>query len=184
MAKLKVAYEGDVIERTDDGTPKPETVTFSDDQFMQEWASLGKELGITTGKVPEMELKLFLKEEGIQVYNTQAVFDYLTAEASKEPKGTVWSLYAVRPQDQDCPDDIWAQVNKWPIGHGHVHRDLYRDKIPYPVLVTMKKLKDRFGDDITFYVAAIKQDPFLVVRYRRANLVVVERWNEPSFRDR
>lgn len=154
-----------------------------DVEFMAEWVKLGREVGITTGKVPEVELKLFLGEEHIPVFITQACFDYLTAKAKQE--GLAWHLYALRKSDNERYElrgTNWADIRNWP--NGQVHENLYRDKIPYPVLVTLKKLTDKFGDRLTVFVAATKQDPFLVVTLDDSNLVFIERWDEPSFRDR
>ncbi len=183
VAAVAVATATAVIE-----VPVAVKVGFGDDSdIMSEWISVGKELGITAGKVPEMELKAFLMEEGIHVYKTQDVFDYLTAKATES--GSVWKHYGLRQVDHDryATNSFWADVSAWPRGHGYLdtQRKQYRSSIPLPVLLTAKRISDHFGaENVSFYVAGVDNDPFLGVCLQGSNLVYVERWDEPGFRER
>lgn len=186
MSLITKAKEA-IAEFTKPITPDPTELVFEDGtDLISEWHALGKELGITDGKTPEIELKLFLESEGIRVYSTQSVFDYLTQSAVNSK--TVWKLYPVRPKDlSHCngkPGRVWAECREWPSGHGQVPDRCYRNAIPLPVLLTMKKLVDEFGDDVYFLVAGVDLDPFLGVVLKGSSLIFVERWDAPGYRDR
>jgi hypothetical protein len=61
----------------------------------------------------------------------------------------------------------------------------YARPIPHAVLLTVKKIRDRFKDAVAFYATDYEvkdPDPFLMVTGERLDYYVVERWNEPSFR--
>lgn len=179
-SQAAVAIEDD--EQPTGGVPAPSEVKFSEeDALISEWLATAKELGITAGKVPETELCLFLRAEGIPIYKSQAVFDYLTAEAKKAK--TTWKFQPLREIDSERAKTgpTWASVEEWPAGHGDMG-PIYRSRVPLPVLLTVKKIVAKFGSSATFYVAAIDDDPFLAVRLHDSNLVFVERWDEPGFR--
>ncbi len=161
--------------------PKSSAVSLDEEAAVREWLPLAKDLGLTCGKVPETELLLFLQEEGIHVYRTQAVLDYLTLAAGK---ATVWKLHPLRKQDKKWKKthSVWAAISRWPPGQGAT-AEIYRNLIPYPVLLTIKKLVDRFGGEVKFFVAAVDHDPFLGVVLQYSNIIFVERWDESAFRE-
>ncbi len=61
----------------------------------------------------------------------------------------------------------------------------YARAIPQAVLMTVKKLKDRFKDAVQFYASDYEvrdPDPFLMVTGPGLDYYVIERWDEPGFR--
>lgn len=145
-----------------------------------EWMALSRELGITQRSPSLYELKIFCREEGIQIYNTQKVWNYLRSQSK------TWGLFPLR--EKDCvrypPKENrykHAEVDSWVANEG-VTGNQYDSPVPIPALLTVKKLVQKFGDDVYFLIAATKIDPFLVVVLRDSSMLFVERWDEPSFR--
>ncbi len=161
---------------------KPVKFNEADEAILSDWIKVANELGLTHGKVAEMELKVWLQAEGIPLFSTQAVFDYLTSRA--EGEGSQWEMWPLRQSDiHETPTS--ANVTAWPAGHGRMRPRPYYGPVPYPVLLTAKRIHDRFGSEAQMYVAALKSDdPFLAVRFRLCSIQFVERWDEPGFRDR
>ena len=64
----------------------------------------------------------------------------------------------------------------------------YRAAVPLPVLLTVEKIQ-KAVPEVFFYVSAPKvmagdPDPFLMVTGRGVGVCVVERWDEPGFREK
>lgn len=152
-------------------------------EVRREWLALSKSLGIGVGQTRTIELIEFLDSEGIAIYPAQGVFDYLTTES--DAAGTVWKFHPMRDVDAvrwpAKSSTIWASVSAWPTNHGGIDKQ-YMEKIPIPVLLTAKKISDKFGSEVGFLVAAIDKDPFLAVSLGQSSIVFVERWDEPGYR--
>ncbi len=83
--------------------------------------------------------------------------------------------------DQESTNDLWASV--WSEPH-YKNEPIarYRGDIPMPVLLTIEKFKERFGERVKFFVAWTDNDPFLGVTVDNCGINFIERWDEPSFR--
>jgi hypothetical protein len=146
-------------------------------------------------------LVAWLHEEGIAAYSDQAVSDYLHAAVAKMnaavgPRGWADGAELVnaavglraRPSHAWCwtplrPCDWRNSPAKVPNGA----MQLYTKPIPYPVLCTIEKIVDRFGEEVMLEVSDIytvpKADPFLSVSaLGSAVRFPIERWDEPKFR--
>lgn len=149
-------------------------------EALPEWLTLNLELGITQREPASYELRIFLREEGIRVYEAQAVWDYMCAQSP------AWKFFPLR--DRDCErypvgssKYMHAQIERWDSKVGNLGTQ-YDSAVPIPVLLTAKKLVEKFGNDVYFLVAATSVDPFLAVVLRDSTMVFIERWDEPSFR--
>lgn len=190
--------------------------TQDDAQFARDYIKLAKDLGFDAGvtqltqKQKQDAFNAFLAEHGIRKYEYKTVRDYLDQQYGATP----WGWRALR--DQDNPkkslatpasrtmgvyigtDGIMrnnADLNcgVWQSKHngnyiGGKDAALYNKPIPYPVLLTVKKIADAFPE-ATFWVSDEAKvvpvpvlDPFLGVRYAD-KFWIIERWDEPSFRD-
>ena len=180
LAAVAVANAPSSIAVKEDRIPHPSVVKVQDQDGSEEWLALNKELGITLRAPATYELKAFLAEEGIPIYSAQSVFDYMSRKSDK------WDLCPLRDRDLlKFPKGQFtlkhAEVSSWPDGAGRPG-SLFSEAVPIPVLLTVKKLVAKFGDEVYFLVATVANDPFLAVVLRDSTLVFVERWDEPSFR--
>ncbi len=161
--------------------PQPMKPQFDEETVLvREWLKTAQDLGMKGAAVGDVELKLFLQDAGIQMFRTQRVFDYLSAEAKKASTKT-WALKPVREQDRTQSGELWAKAD-WPDNNKYDPAEIYRGVIPLAVLLTMKTLVEHFGERVKFYVAYADDYPFLAVSLDECSILFVERWDEPSFR--
>ena len=122
--------------------------------------------------------RAFLSENGIAVYEMEAVRKYLNKMRPWFHR-VVW----IGLNDMDIWDDSFT-------GYLGTFWDGYRKPIPEAVLLTAAKIRDEYSvDDAKFYVSdfmrrrrpAIGLDPFLAVRHQN-EFFIIERWDEPGFR--
>ncbi len=139
----------------------------------QEYIALAKELGISNDAMLKTQLEQFLAEEHIDVYLMQAVHAYMDDLVAKEQKqGLTWGWRPLRPFDKS--DNIPYRLS-----------GTYAKPVPYPVLLTVKRITDVFGKALSFFVSdyeVVKPDPFLMVTAQGLPQYVIERWDEPKFR--
>ena len=156
--------------------PKRLDIGLTQEEAMREWLILAKSIGASPQQIGEVELKLWLKEECIQVFNTQKVFDYLQHKAGDDK----WSFQGLRPCDTERSLHAYGT---WPPRSGHVLKQTLYSAVPLPVLMTVQKVIERFGNRANFWVTKIGDpDPFLAVTVDNCAIVFIERWDEPSYR--
>lgn len=169
--------------------PAPDPVAVAveipeEEQTLMDYVALAKELGITSAQVAEMELRLWLRAEAIHVYDMESVKLYMDEKVRKEKPGHNWAWRGLREADHHRqiaranPAQNRSSI-PWPSPYPHA--------VPMPVLLTVKRILERFKDAVSFYVTDYqvqKPDPFLAVQLHDSPLFVVERWDEPSFRER
>lgn len=180
-----------------------------DEQFQNDYIKLAKELGFDAGasqltkELETMKFKQFLSENGIQTYEYKKVKAYLDDQYGDIP----WGWRALREKDNPMVSNVrviganlthdgysrdtksrqvvWSKdVNGSYLGN--MDTALYGKPIPYPVLLTIKKIADAFPNTAFWVSDEAKRisaplDPFLLVRHSGKSYIV-ERWNEPSFR--
>ncbi len=128
----------------------------------------------------EGDLIEWLHEQAMPVYDYEAVKQYLDATVAEMNAGPAdgvhhrWGWMPLRQCD-----------TKTNMGGGR--QEVYIKPIPYPVLCTIEKLVDQFGERVNLLVSDIytvpKADPFLAVSVPGSQrLFVIERWDEPKFR--
>jgi hypothetical protein len=189
-------------------TPVAEPVAIQSaaaDGLDAEYVKLAKQLGISgpekalAERTRADEFAAFISEAGILAYPRERVRAYLNAQYG----GTPWGWRAVREKDNpmvvgrralgsyvagdgtiDNGYEAWNKRNDILIGGPDTA--LYAKPIPMPVLLTMKRIEEKFPQ-ATFWISdeakrlPIPKDPFLMVRFGGLALIV-ERWDEPRFR--
>lgn len=153
-----------------------------------DYLKLCRELGIEVAEVREAKLRSFLADNFIECYDGGEVDAYLKRKAIEET-GTPYGRWYWRPLRQR---DGALRARR--IGYtaslanvGSANTNLPYDKpVPYPVLLTVKKLA-AFDDTLEFYVSDYevkRPDPFLMVTGKGLPEFIIERWDEPSYRDK
>ncbi len=125
------------------------------------------------------DLKAFLAENGICIYDINSVNKYMNAVVRKINRSaswnrTWWSFLFDVPQKFTWE---WRPLSSSQYSRG------YQQPIPIPVLMTISKIREAFPY-AQFSVTEISQaggDPFLGVHYC-GEFFVIERWDEPGFR--
>jgi hypothetical protein len=167
---------------------------------MEAYKQLVQELGVDDSAIRNYEFRKFLNDEGIEVYPYEKVAAFLDAkllkEAPKQHLVWVWkplnSGYPAAPRDRRLPT-VLSGLMSFTVTIGgaeytaqdpsHQSR-AYCRAIPQAVLMTVKKIKDRFKDAL-FYASDYEvrdPDPFLMVTGPGLDYYVIERWDEPAFR--
>jgi len=170
--------------------PKPEPEKVPDPQTyeakpdlssleLEEYLKVCEEIGLTNNAdVISQKLLCCFKEENIHVYNGSQVVNYLDKEL-----GDTWQWRGLRDSDVEHLAG-WSQDYKNARDVSFSDRK-YNGAIPLPVLLTVKKIM-KAVPEAHFYVSATEEDgdPFLSVAHRNSPTYIVERWNEPGFRER
>mgnify|MGYP001584228697 CR=1 FL=1 len=142
-----------------------------------EYKEVAERIGLTNQPAfLEERLSRFLLEENIRIYQKKRVYEYLN---SKFPTG--WEWRGVREEDCEYLKGWTSHAGELSIRFGD---RIYGDRIPFPVLLTIEKIKTAFPKEVFFYInhATVHGDPFLMVSNRDIASFIVERWDEPSFR--
>ncbi len=163
--------------------PKPPDVP-------KDWAKLANKLGVHIPETPNPAFEKALNEIVVGAYDEKEVDRYLRKHT---PFGKRWCW---RPLNHDglYHNEAYMQAGLWvssrsdgPGEHGQVWLRVYDKPIPYPVLVTVDKIVEKLGDSVKFLVSDYQTkglpDPFLMVA-GLSKRKIVERWDEPGFRDR
>lgn len=149
-----------------------------------DYAALVAELGINSAAVDLEAFKALVPQLGLRIYDRAEVQEYLHC-LYKIPVGDLtpavtWGWRPLRAIDQNLVSAL-VQFN------GKVQRAvaLYSKPIPYPVLLTVKAVRDACPS-ARFFVSDEMQgeripDPFLLVQIAGEEFVI-ERWDEPAFR--
>jgi hypothetical protein len=149
---------------------------------LAEYMKVAKELGLEDQPaLLEERLGRFLEDEGIHAYDDEAVVKYL----NKEFGVGQWEWKGLRKVDAELfSDGNWHQnIGDHQIDFSH---RLYAEPVPLPVLLTVKKIADKFPS-VNFFISDPKEkegDPFLLVTNKDMTGFIVERWNEPGFREK
>jgi hypothetical protein len=177
---LSIIPEGEVarIARREIPTPSPASDLELQTEERKEYAVICEQLGIVdcTDLIRE-KLKSVLRDENIHIYDLKQVVKYLDQEL-----GNDWEWRGLRPCDVEHLKG-WhtTMVRKVPFSD-----EPYRGAVPLPVLMTVKKIVEAVPE-MHFYVSTPKGDdgdPFLNVTRRNMGSYIVERWDEPNFRER
>jgi hypothetical protein len=167
--------------------PEPMPVSIDSNLLVEEeineYTKVALDLGMETdAAILNLRLEKFLKEENIHVYDEHQVIPFLDQKL-----GNDWVWRGLRMKDA-------RELGGWFIESTKNNRkvyfgeedEVYRGAVPLPVLLTAKKIQDAFPD-VYFYVSDPKEgdgDPFLMVTGQKIGQYIVERWNEPNFRER
>ena len=171
---------------------KPQPSMINECETMEkEYLEVAKAIGLQDSPaIFAGQLKEFLIQEVIPRYNGTAVADYmaeLCRRASvKTGREITWEWKPLRPQDAvPFSSDTWtAHFGTYDVP---IRTEQYTGAVPLPVLLTVKKLIDRFGDRVCFFVSDYrdpKPDPFLMITGVKIPCFIIERWDEPGFRSK
>ena len=159
------------------------------DDARAEYVEKAKSLGVVNGSLKREMVLAFLKENGICVYPLDKVVAYLDKmfgyPCKCEPNCghcldcTTWGWRPLREADADKLTSTHGQAN------GQIMKGVYHPPVPLPVLLTVEKVAEAVPG-IHFYVSDATRpsdrDPFLAVAANGMGMLVIERWDEPSFR--
>ena len=154
------------------------------DEERLEYIRVCQEVGYECGDLVNEKLVAFLHEENIHIFDMDQVVPYLN-----EKLGADWQWRGLRQVDVD---HMGATGNWRVTGRAGGRRDVYfanrpyRGAVPLPVLLTIKKVQEAVPE-VFFYISAPKNndgDPFLLVTSQWTRSFIIERWNEPNFRER
>lgn len=188
--------------------PTPEPVRVEDPNVfdLAEYKALVAELGVNDSAVRNAELRQFFADEGITVYPYEKVTAFMDAKLEREKKAASnpnldwrWKPLMVGAPTVSkvpgIPAVNWSLLNVDSIrslvfGVDAPRADIptfktYARAIPHAVLLTVKKLRDRFNGQVNFYASDYEvrnPDPFLMVTGPGLDYYVIERWDEPGFR--
>lgn len=149
-----------------------------------EYLALAGELGIESPAVLQARLETFFAEEHIEVYPLDKVAAYMQNLALKESTPGNRLVWVWKPLRQQDALNGGAGPGFPPTG-GSISAALYPKAVPFPVLLTVKRIMERFGAAVKFFVSDYevrKPDPFLMVTAPGLPQYVIERWDEPAFR--
>jgi hypothetical protein len=164
---------------------EPSTVAIAEPEVIDAaYATLAGELGLQTAAIDRERFKAYVHDAGLRVYDRAEVQEYLHAKYGVPPGNitahVVWGWRPLRAVDQRTVGT--GQSANGVIQYG---APLYAKPIPYPVLLTIKAVRDA-APSAHFYVSDDFNreripDPFLLVEVGEEQFVI-ERWDEPSFR--
>jgi hypothetical protein len=147
---------------------------------LTEYIAVADRIGIKSGAVIQERLRHCLRDENIHQYNNRQVVEFLNEKLGKDK----WHWRGMRQCDVDELSDGWGMtINGQRISFSD---NVYDDKIPLPVLLTIEKIQ-KVVPEVNFYISTAglpDEDPFLLVTKRNIGTYIVERWDEPDFRER
>ncbi len=160
---------------------KPQPAAAVATEYDAEYAALAEKVGFSCPELLEQKLLNFLHEGGYHTYELERVERYMNSLAERSSlsnwQGMVWFWRPLRQSDvADTPYDVMRDFPRNPTP--------YDKPIPMPVLQTVADIAEKLPES-RFYVTDLERepDPFLGVKLRgMTRLIVIERWDEPSFR--
>lgn len=177
--------------------PKPEPKFFSEEIALRQgeeilvktYAQMALAVNFRPAELIQAELRVLLKEQGVEVYNLQSVLDFLdhrygqTANRRESLPG--WSWYPLTEEDDTAGlgfHSRWYQGGGSPSGKVY-HKVSYQKLVPFGVLQLVKTLKSKIPE-LHFYVSEVgvpNPDPFLAVNARGMDEMVIAHWDEPGY---
>lgn len=153
-----------------------------------EYRRLAEKLNFRVGqtRLVTEDLLAFCAEAGIMTYDAEQVAGHMDQLARAASKPWVW----VPMRKTKNLRNYEFQHRHWVDGRSSmrcgdvVSGRTYDKPIPLSVLYTAEKLVDKFpeiGLFVTDYEVR-KPDPFLAAAFPRSDFVIVEVWNEPTFK--
>lgn len=157
-------------------------------EIVEEYNELANALGFCPGALVEEKLRHFLNDEGVKVYDYDAVVSFLHDRYGEAPidssnntdgkPGWYWIPLRKKDAEKKITNGIdWSHS-------AHIDNDhTYQLQIPYGALLMVKVIDEAFPE-VAFYVSGIaeeKPDPFLMVAGVGVSSMVIAHWDEPSF---
>jgi hypothetical protein len=169
-----------------DALRSPLEINYKLIQPCDEFQRLANKLGTHfAAPLTQLRLEECLRDNAIAVYPIEKVRQFMDAKVDTIRrlehdkyiyKYIYWGWFPLRGVDRDRPSGI---------GPGNTR--VYQKAVPVEVLMTVEKIMDRLDHPhVRFYVADVEKiriDPFLCVTARGCPVYVIERWDEPAFRE-
>lgn len=162
--------------------PKPAPAELRiDGEERNQYLELAKSLGLMeTAPILSEAILGVLVEENIHIYDNVQVAEFLNTQLGFEE----WEWRGVRPKDVEHLKGWFSHLGKYRVPYSS---RVNSQPIPLPVLMTMQKVLDKLPD-VHFYVSCKKEpsndDPFLCISGKNLGVFIIERWDEPSYRER
>lgn len=179
-------------------TPKPEPKFFSEEIALRQgeeilvktYAQMALAVNFRPAELIQAELRVTLKEQGVEIYNLQSVLDFLDhrygAGGSRRDNLPGWSWHPLT--EADAAAGIHVRSRRYiggPSSSGLVnHRVSYQKLVPFEVLQLVKTLKAKIPE-LLFYVSEVgvpNPNPFLLVNAKGMEKMVIAHWDEPGYK--
>ena len=149
------------------------------------YVKLANKLGIDSAAIDEACMLATIHDLNISTYDFDKVDDYLYRQALKQGTNVRWVWKPLRSKDLDETSKQWFSAATM----GSLYPTQYAHAIPERVLTTISDILAKEPNAI-FLVSdyeVVKPDPFLAVttlKMLKAGVIfIVDRWDEPGFRD-
>ncbi len=186
LFKREAVLERAVVEPPAPPRPSAVPVPQTDDAEHRVYVETATRLGVVNAAV-KREMVLHLAQEmGLRLYDRRAVEAYLDSVFGR-PERTYHGSWGWRPLRQlDADRKLrFAEFDGW--RNGNILAGIYHGAVPLPVLLTVERLASHVPD-LQFYISdkndspKYTEDPFLMVLSEGMDPLIIERWDEPSFR--
>lgn len=178
--------------------PKPEPKFFSEEIALRQgeeilvktYAQMALSVGFRPAELIQSELRVTLKDLGVEIYNLQSVLDFLDHRygqmQNRRENLPGWSWYPLTETDDSAGLHFWSRgYLGGPSPSGLVyHRVSYQKLVPFEVLQLVKTLKAKIPE-LFFYVSEVgvpNPDPFLAVNAKGMQEMVIAHWDEPGYK--
>lgn len=167
----------------------PTVPSEQEDEFTSEYQTLAARLGIEVQPY-HTPLRKWLAEEGIPCYDEQRVGAYLDKMfGANDPRYNTQDQHWIwRHVREAVTYSSLSRVAGANVGYSPLVVRSYAKPIPYPVLITMDRVRTQFhgaqffiSDALTEEEKTRMRDPFLLVVLDEERYII-ERWDEPKFR--
>jgi hypothetical protein len=177
--------------------PKPEPKFFSEEIALRQgeeilvktYAQMALAVNFRPAELIRAELRVLLKELGVEVYDLQSVLDFLDHRygvgGSRRDNLPGWTWHPLTEADATAAIHVWSRrYVGGPSPSGLVnHRVSYQKLVPFEVLQLVKTLKAKIPE-LFFYVSEVglpNPDPFLLVNAKGMQEMVIAHWDEPGY---
>lgn len=158
-------------------------VKTGDMALLKQHAALSERLGVPSlsrGELLRAQFEDALREWGLRIYDPVQVRAFLKSHYGRRG----WGFRPLREADRRKDRRWWDDDSRGQIQDG---AQIYNKPIPYPVLLTVERVSQRF-EEARFYVsderrASDVRDPFLLVLIG-GHEYIIEQWDEPNYRER
>jgi len=165
---------------------RPTPVSVVSTPLPEQYQDLSAELGFHPNDLLTLQIKNFMIEQQIPMYDYSSVVDYMRRVAAKERKKFFWR--PLRKKDKD----VWGTWG-WNVSESddYYHYrcfecSVYDKMVPLHILQDVKLLDKKFDGEVGFFVtdyAVPHPDPFILVAAPKesAERIIFGAWDEPGF---
>lgn len=194
FGKMKHEVVPEVPEVVTRPMPSPTSVSLEDAE-VDELCRVSTAIGYESGAVTEAKLRRFLKREGLGLYHSGEVKKYLDSvfglerpETESSWVATTWQWCPLRPQDKDKvgPNFVNGRENTTN-GRTFLNNSYYwKHPVPLGTLLLVEQIVKEVPEASFFVSDAVANhpspDPFLMVTAAGCQDLIIDCWDEPSFR--